>query len=185
MKEFKEAKRLEQELVVDETILWEGKPSATALITKRDMIIVPLALLWSGIAFYWEYMAIQTDAPFLFKLWGIPFIFIGLYLLVGRFFITYDRRKNTTYVLTNRRAFILIKDVITSTRYERMGQIHKMVKLDGRGSIIFKSPENPMLPFLRLAFLFKEEDSNGFMEIADVETVYELMMEQKYGRLTP
>ena len=185
MNESMVLKRLEPELVHEETILWQGKPSTTALFSKRDMIIMPLAIIWSTIAIYWEYMAIQTDAPFVFKLWGIPFIFIGLYLLVGRFLVTYDKRKNTTYVLTNRRAFIVIKEAITSTRYERMGKIYKMVRPDGSGSIIFKSPENPMLPLLRLAFLFKEEDSNGFMEIADVETVYELMMEQKHGRFTP
>ena len=185
MKESTVLKRLESELVYEEVILWQGKPSTTALISKRDMIIIPLAIIWSTIAIYWEYMAIQTDAPFVFKLWGIPFIFIGIYLLIGRFLVTYDKRKNTIYVLTNRRAFIVIKNAITSTRYERMEKIYKMVRADGSGSIIFKSLENPMLPFLRFAFLFKEEDSNGFMEIAHVETVYELMMEQKHGRFRP
>ena len=53
--------------------------------------MIPFSLLWCGFAVFWETMAMRMPGPFFgpglfFRLWGIPFVFVGLYFVFGRFF---------------------------------------------------------------------------------------------------
>jgi hypothetical protein len=42
-----------------------------------------------------------------FKLWGIPFVSVGLYLTIGRFFVDARARARTYYAITNERALVI------------------------------------------------------------------------------
>jgi hypothetical protein len=55
-------------------------------LRRADALFIPFSLMWAGFAFFWETMAIRGGAPFFFWLWGIPFILIGVWITVGRFF---------------------------------------------------------------------------------------------------
>ena len=90
-------------LTVGETILWKGKPQKAHLITKQDATMIPFSLFVCGFSLFWEYSVLSTDAPFFFKLAGIPLVLTGLYMLVGRFFHNAYLRKRTYYVITNKR----------------------------------------------------------------------------------
>ena len=69
-----------------EKLLWLGRPKQGLMFSKKDLLQVPFSLMWGGFAIFWESMAVrQVNAPFFFKLWGIPFVLIGLYLIIGRF----------------------------------------------------------------------------------------------------
>jgi len=52
--------------------------------------------------------------PFFFALWGIPFVFIGLYLVVGRFVVRAVASRRARYVITDRR--VLIAGGLSGTR---------------------------------------------------------------------
>lgn len=45
----------------------------------------------------------RTD---LLRLWGIPFLLVGLYVIVGRFFVKRSRKRRLEYALTRSRALI-------------------------------------------------------------------------------
>jgi hypothetical protein len=84
-------------------------PQQGLVLRASDAFVIPFSLLWGGFAIYWEALAFQTGAPVFFKLWGIPFVVIGLYLIAGRFFLEAWRRRRTVYALTSARVVIVVE----------------------------------------------------------------------------
>jgi hypothetical protein len=70
---------------------------------------VPFSLIWGGFAIFWETMALSSRNPWFFRLWGIPFVIVGLYLIFGRFLWDAFSRSRTWYALTTDSALILRK----------------------------------------------------------------------------
>ena len=73
-------------------------------------------------------------------LWGIPFVLLGLYLIVGRFFFDSLQRSRTYYALTDRRAIIIsgLFDQNTKTLdLKKLPEISISTKQDGKGTITF------------------------------------------------
>jgi len=77
------------------------------VFTGADLLIVPFSLIWCGFAFFWEAEVIKMKAPLLMRLWGIPFVLVGLFFVFGRFLYNARRRERTFYGLTDRRAIII------------------------------------------------------------------------------
>jgi hypothetical protein len=63
--------------------------------------------MWCGFAIFWEASVLNTKAPGLFALWGIPFVLIGIYFVIGRFLADALRRSRTFYGLTDQRVVIV------------------------------------------------------------------------------
>lgn len=93
-----------------ETLLWQGRPSGKVVARARDIVVTLFGAVFFSFACFWVWMAasIEKDTPaaYIFPLFGLPFIAVGAYLMVGRYFIEAFVRRNTWYTLTNRRAFI-------------------------------------------------------------------------------
>ena len=106
----------------DETLIWSGDPQQGFIFRRSEILFTPLALLLTVMASIWEFIAASqlisvlqyNDLP----LWipvvlvfmvctALPFVLLGLFLLVGRFFYDRRRRACTHYALTNRRVIIL------------------------------------------------------------------------------
>ena len=84
---WNEQKRvLETQLSLGEQLLWSGMPRQGFAFRKTDLYTVPFSAMWLGFAIFWESSVFYTNAPLFFRLWGIPFILVGIYMLVGRFF---------------------------------------------------------------------------------------------------
>ncbi len=116
----------------DETLLWTGKPKQGISFKSSDFFIIPFSIIWGGFAIFWEYSVITTDAPFFFKLWGIPFVLVGLYMIFGRFFYDSVSRKNTTYGITKDRIIIksgVFKKSIKSLNIKTLSDITLNEKL--------------------------------------------------------
>lgn len=97
-------------LLADERLLWSGQPDPQAIFTRSDIFLVPFSLMWCGFAIFWEVMALSSASPG-FALWGIPFVAIGLYFVVGRFFYKSYVKAGTVYALTSRRMLVLRRGV--------------------------------------------------------------------------
>jgi len=104
---------LRQNLSSGEKLIWTGKPRTGIMLRSSDIFLIPFSLLWGGFAVFWESSVLATDAPFFFKLWGIPFVLAGIYMIIGRFFIDAKKRENTIYGITTDR--IVIKSGVFST----------------------------------------------------------------------
>lgn len=136
---------MQRELGPDERLLWAGKPRGEVRLQASDAFMIPFSLFWCGFACFWEYMVIRQNGPLLMRLWGVPFVAIGLYLVVGRFFADARRRGNTWYGLTDQRVIILsgvFRRTARSLNLRTLPEINLTTESDGSGTIAF----GPSLP---------------------------------------
>lgn len=137
---FEADRELRAELQAGERLLWSGKPRAGVRLVAADTVMIPFSLLWGGFALYWEYTVIDQGAPLLFALFGVPFVLLGLHLIVGRFLWDAYRRSRTYYGLTNRR--ILVLSAARTRRLRSLGlgslpEVNLSERGDGSGTVWF------------------------------------------------
>ena len=118
-----------------ESILWRGCPGKGHLFTGSDVLMIPFSILWCGFAIFWEASVLSAGAPLLFKLWGIPFVCVGLYITVGRFFHMAWMRKRTAYVITNKKIIRARGNRIDMIEGRNMPPVQISAFRDGSGTI--------------------------------------------------
>ena len=165
----------------NEKLLWAGRPKPGIVLRSSDLYLIPFSLLWFGFAIFWEYNVLKMGISF-FALFGVPFILIGLYISVGRFFIDALKRKNTTYGITDNRVIIksgLISKEINSLNIRTISDITFKEKSDGSGTIIL-SPKNyrPSM-FSGITYWQGMKQSPALELIDDVKSVYNILIEQQ------
>ncbi|KKM24457.1 hypothetical protein LCGC14_1604910 [marine sediment metagenome] len=148
-----------------EELLWSGRPVQGIRLRGQDVFLIPFSLLWGGFAIFWEAMALGmffaaaaadgNGAPsvvrIIFPLFGLPFVLIGLYLIIGRFFVDAKRRARTFWGVTKDRIIIvsgLFSQKVTSLNLSTVSDLSMTQKRDGSGSITF-GPTHPMAAMLR------------------------------------
>ena len=97
---------LQQYMGPGESLLWSGQPETGLKLRPSDTYVIPFSLMWAGFAVFWEVGVMNTNAPFFFRLWGIPFVLVGLYMVFGRFFVDAWLRARTVYGVTSQRVLI-------------------------------------------------------------------------------
>jgi len=136
------------DLLSGERVLWTGQPDPTRIFSAGDIFLVPFSLMWGGFAIFWEASVLglvfptpRNATPALFMvLWGIPFVLVGLYMIVGQFFVKRWRRRNTTYAVTTQRALIATRirqRQVQAALLDTIPVINKTVRSDGSGTIVF------------------------------------------------
>jgi hypothetical protein len=127
-------------LTPGESTLWSGRPAQGLLLRPSDALYIPFSLLWGGFAVFWEYNVVTSDAPFFFRLWGVPFVLVGLYLVFGRFIVDAYVRARTCYGLTNQRVLILTQAVqreVKSLSLKSLSDVSLTERANGSGTITF------------------------------------------------
>jgi hypothetical protein len=138
MNEPNPERRIASELASSEKVLWSGTPRQGLMLRPADALMIPFSLLWGGFAVFWEYSVVKGGAPFFFTLWGIPFVAIGLYIIVGRFFTDSALRRRTYYAVTNERIIIvsgLFKETVKSLSLRNLSDMSLSTRPDGSGTI--------------------------------------------------
>jgi hypothetical protein len=134
-------------LLPGERVVWSGFPDHRRIFSAHDFFLVPFSLLWGGFAIFWELTAwnlgtSEDPGTLLFRLWGIPFVVVGMYMIFGRFIVKRFVRRRTIYAVTDQRVIVLRR--VAGTRIDT-GPIHALpavsatIKTSGYGSIDFRA----------------------------------------------
>lgn len=123
-------------LAPGESILWRGKPEKGHLFHSGDALMIPFSIAWCGFAIFWFVTALM-NAPLPFALFGVPFVCVGLYITVGRFFHTSSLRKRTAYVITTQKVIRRRGNKIDMLDAKTMPSIYVTAHTDGTGTIQF------------------------------------------------
>jgi hypothetical protein len=164
---------LKQELQVDETLVWSGLPRQGLIFKANDIFMIPFSLMWGGFAFFWELSVFSSNAPIFFRLWGIPFVLVGIYIIAGRFFFDAKIRAGTLYGLTNKRAIIisgLLSKKTTSINLKNISEVQVTKKSDGSGTIILGA-SNPLQFFQNASWPGATKGTPSFEGIQNVDLV--------------
>jgi hypothetical protein len=170
---------LERELGAGETLLWSGRPRQGLLLRAADALLIPFSLLWGGFALFWESGVLNSGAPWFFVLWGIPFVLVGVYITVGRFFVDAYIRSKTSYGVTNERVLIitgLFSRTVKTLPLQTLGELALQQRADGSGTISF-GPGVPFAAWYR-GFAWPGMDQRlppAFELIPDAKQVYDLI----------
>jgi hypothetical protein len=129
-----------KEFSTNERPLWRGRPRQGLMLRGADVLIVPFSLMWGGFALFWEYSVISADAPLMFRLWGIPFVLVGLYMIAGRFFLDAWQRAKTEYAVTSDSVIIrsgLFSPQLKTLDLRSLGEFSLTENGKGEGTITF------------------------------------------------
>ncbi|HUX00577.1 MAG: PH domain-containing protein [Phycisphaerae bacterium] len=180
---------IEAELSQDEKLLWSGKPRRGIRLRPIDAFLVPFSIVWAGFAVFWETMALSMlwaaggeDAPsafrLVFPLFGIPFVLMGLYLLVGRFWLDAARRARTYYGVTSRRVIIvsgILGRKVKSLNLRTITDLSLAEKSDGSGTITFGATFHPFAAFSSVGWPGMGETTPSFEMVENAKHVFELI----------
>src|SRR2546428_1189705 len=128
-------------LQAGESLLWSSRPRTGVRLQAADVAMIPISLLWGGFAIYWETLVIRSHAPLFMMLFGLPFVGIGLFMILGRFFLDAARRASTLYGVTNNRVFIVTGrgKMVASYPLAQIPGITTTEGRDGFGSVLLAS----------------------------------------------
>ena len=142
-----------------ERLLWGGRPRPGLRLQRSDLATIPFSVFFFGFSLFWFWSASgggRSISPF--SLFGLPFILIGLYMLIGRFFLDAYRRQHTYYGLTDQR-LLTVSDAFgrksTAVSLHNLPSLSLEVGGDGYGTISVGGP-----PGIPTVFGFSNRDNN-------------------------
>lgn len=173
--------KFQNDLLKNEKILWVGQPDPKALFTAADIFLVPFSIFWSGFALV--FVLATLGIGWFGLLFGLPFLLIGFYFLVGRFLYKIWKKKNTYYAVTDKRVLVLTTLFTRSLQaayIDTIPTIHKSGRF-GRGTITFgnRSFMSSMYANTGLGFFLwgYGKEAPTFYDIKEVNKVFDLVNE--------
>lgn len=174
-----------QRLEPGERLLWWNRPKQGLMLRKVDMALIPFSLLWAGFTIFWESSAISRNAPWFFKLWGGACVLIGVYIVIGRFFVDSWRRSHLYYCLTDSRILIASPNSCRTLALDSLGEIMLEEAKHGQGSIAFGREQAAVGPNGAWQFLSGTPAVPTFERIPEAGRVFAAIREaQKRQRET-
>jgi hypothetical protein len=172
--------RVRRELEPGESIRWMEQP-IPKFFSPMSIGAFVFAIPWTAFAVFWICGASGFKLPdfsrggfALFPLFGLPFVLVGIGMLLSPLWF-YRKAFKTVYVVTNRRAITFDPGwtlTIRSYTPEQLRNVYRKEKRDGTGSIILGQR------------VWADSDSNqrqsldvGFMNIRDPKRVERLLKE--------
>jgi hypothetical protein len=172
--------QVEMELQSGERIAWMDQPIPGRL-ARGSLGLVIFGIPWTAFSIFWVTMAAKGMSKsgvgpigWLFPLFGVPFILIGIGMLSSPYWAR-RRAERMAYVLTDRRAMIIQGGWRGSVNVRSFdpavlkGDLQRKQHADGSGDLIFTQE-------LRRGSKGRQYATNiGFLAVRDVKAVEEMV----------
>jgi len=164
-------------LDADEKILWQGQPDGRFRLRPKNIAVSVFGIFFLGGSMFWVVMA-QSAVPqagganLLFLLFSLPFILIGLYMVIGIHWFDALGRRKTHYTLTSKRTFIAT---------EFLGKRLKSYPIDADTALDFRPAKADRSGSIFFATEIRRRKNGtyrqaiGFELIPDADKVYQLI----------
>lgn len=170
-----------------ERLLWSGAPRQGIVFRPTDLFQIPFSLLWGGFALFWNVSVWASGAPIFFRLFGLPFLVVGLHLTVGRFWFDARRRARTSYGVTTERVIIAsgaFTPSINSVALRTLSDVALTERPDGSGTIwfgpgSFAGSTNTGTPWPGM------QQAPGFDLATDAKRVYDIIRDAQAAAARP
>lgn len=177
---------IESRLFAGEKLLWSGQPwQGLFLLRGIDFLLVPFSLFWAGFMVVWNYMVwreVAGPAPMPFQIIGLAFLAIGLFFVIGRFFVDAWLRARTRYAVTSQRVLIERSGPFRSSKsldIARLPMLELSERGDGAGNIRFDSSRSWLRGNNMGVWIASTDPIPRFLRIDNVRNVYELIAKQR------
>jgi hypothetical protein len=131
--------RLQSSLRPGEQLLWCGRPDPSVIFVPADIFVLPFSIVWLGVALLWQFGTQAIGAPAAFRLVGVPFVLIGIYMVAGRFVTRYFRKRKTIYGITGERVIVQARSVFKETPVQG-GSMSVRRRRNGRHATVVFEP---------------------------------------------
>jgi hypothetical protein len=172
--------QVEMELQSGERIVWMDQP-IPGHMARGTLGLIIFGIPWTAFAVFWTVMAAKGTSSmkggaitWLFPLFGVPFIFIGIGMLSSPYWAR-RRAERMAYVITDRRAIIFQggwRGSINVRSFEPStlkGDLQRKQHADGSGDLIFTQE-------LRRGSKGRQYTTNiGFLAVREVKAVEEMV----------
>lgn len=170
---------LVRELGGSERLLWSGRPRQGLMLRPSDAFMIPFSLMWGGFVIFWEYKAISGGAPLSMALFGLPFVAMGLHMIVGRFVTDANARKHTYYGVTDQRIVMVsgkFRRRVKTLNLRTLSDISLEEGPGGTGTITL-GPQNPLAWWSQGTSMAGTgvEATPSFERIENAKAVYEII----------
>lgn len=169
---------LQEQMGPNEHLLWSGQPAQGLRLRASDAVMVPFSFMWGGFALFWEWSVLRSGAPLFFKLWGVPFVLVGLHLIVGRFFWDSYQRRRTYYGVSDQRVLIITggrSATVKSMNLRTLSDISVSSSPSGSGVIQFGAGSGRPTAWLATSGWPGAQSVPTFELAAEAKRVYEVI----------
>ncbi|MGH6933550.1 MAG: hypothetical protein ACREEE_14080 [Dongiaceae bacterium] len=176
------------QLLKGEHLIWVDQPDQSIHLAKPDRFMIPASLLWEGFFAYALFHRISTgdfgssiiDAFFL-----IIFNFIGVYLVVGRYFFKRWRKAQTYYALSNRRALVHTRFMGEQTDSVFLANVpitKTVLHANGSGDLKFGDPQwgEGLYANTGMDVMYGVQPSNAptYFDVPNLHAVHQMAQDQ-------
>jgi hypothetical protein len=161
------------QLADGEQLVWSGRPRQGLALQPFDVALIPFSLLFGGFTFYWEYEVVSTHQFWVLQFWGIPFVLLGSYMVLGRFLVDAYVRGHTYYGVTDKRVIIAQGSNTQGIALSDLTGVAVNSYRDRSGTIVFGIPGLPPPSSYNAVFQSTRVTYPMFTMIPDVQSVYD------------
>lgn len=189
--DFQSSASVKDYVLQDEKLLWTGKPVKPIKLLPGEKFNIIFGIFWIAFSIFWMALAFSTVKKFdeqdllmmkIFPYFGIPFSFVGLYLVFLSPFRIMNKRKYVEYALTNKRILIFNNGKTKTLNTFNYSDIHNIsfgCDEQGVGAITFAISKSGTTTFIDgRPSRSRMTNMAGFYNVENVKRIYKIFCYQ-------